>query len=327
MRLSRPTKSVLLAFSIGLLTTGHFIVSRMTHGEPEAHAHHVAHVVLQSLYLLPVIGAAIWFGVQGGVAAAAGVALAYSLHFLHIWPDEHLEYVSQSAMVVMFFIVGAIAGALVDQQNRERERGLEIERRAQRAAIVQGIAGLSSALGVRDNYTRQHSERVADLAVAVGRKLGMDPDRVELLRLAALVHDIGKIGIGDDILFKPDELTADERAKIERHPSVAAEMLASISGTGDIAKIVLAHHESPDGRGYPRGLTASAIPPEAAALRVADVFAALTDKRAYKPAMDPDAALASMLPLRDVKFDGRSLDALQEVLRSSAPTLPAENPR
>jgi putative nucleotidyltransferase with HDIG domain len=249
--------------------------------------------------------------------------LAYSLHFLHIWPDEHLEYVSQSAMVVMFFIVGAIAGALVDQQNRERQRGLEIERRAQRAAIVQGIAGLSSALGVRDNYTRQHSERVADLAVAVGRRLGMDPDRVEVLRLAALVHDIGKIGIGDDILFKPDELTAAERATIERHPSVAAEILASISGTEDIAKIVLAHHESPDGRGYPRGLTASTIPPEAAALRVADVFAALTDKRAYKPAMDPDAALASMLPLRDVKFDGRSLDALQEVLRSSARTQPA----
>jgi putative nucleotidyltransferase with HDIG domain len=230
-------------------------------------------------------------------------------------------------MVVMFGIVGAVAGALVDQQARERRRGLEVERRAQRAAIVQGIAGLSSALGFRDTYTQQHSERVADLAVAVGRRLGMDPERLELLRLAALVHDIGKIGIADDILFKPDELTADERAAIERHPSVAAQILASISGTDEIANIVLGHHESPDGRGYPRGLTASEIPPEAAALRVADVFAALTDKRAYKPAMGPEAALASMLALRDVKFDGRSLDALQEVLRASALMSSAESPR
>jgi putative nucleotidyltransferase with HDIG domain len=312
-------RSLILVGAIVMLTAGHFTVSRLTRPGTDEHTHHVAHVVLQALYLLPVIGAAIWFGLRGGVSAAGTVAVAYSLHFLNIWPDEHPEYVSQATMVVMFFVVGAVAGALVDQQDRERRHAAEIEHRAQRAAIVQGIAGLSSALGFRDDYTRQHSERVADLAVAVGRALDLPADRLELLRLAALVHDVGKIGVPDDILFKPDDLTAEERAAIERHPLVAAEILSSIGGTEEIAQIVLAHHESPDGRGYPRGVKAEAIPTEAAVLRVADVFSALTDKRTYKPAMGADAALASMLALRDVKFDGRALDALEAVLRHRAP--------
>jgi putative nucleotidyltransferase with HDIG domain len=305
----RSGKSLVLILAIVVLTAGHFVVSSVTHPQ------HVAHVIFQALYLLPVIGGAIWGGLRGGLAAASGVALAYSLHLLHTWPDEPMQTASQSAMAAMFFVVGAVAGALADRQERERQRGLEIERRAQRTAIVEGIAGLSSALGFRDDYTRQHSERVAALALEMGRELGIGPDRLELLRLAALVHDVGKIGVPDDVLFKPDDLTAAERSIIERHPSVAAEILSRISGTKEIASIVIAHHECPDGSGYPRGLRAEAIPPEAATLRVADVFCALTDKRAYKQALDAGAALAWMLTLKDVKFDGRSLDALREVLR------------
>lgn len=305
MRAGRP---FVLVLAIAVLTFSHFLVSNVTHPQ------HVAHVIFQALYLMPVAGGAIWFGSRGGLAAASGVAVAYSLHLLHTYPDVPLETVSQLAMVVMFFFVGAAAGALVDQQERERRRGLEMERRAQRAAIVQGIAGLSSALGFRDDHTRQHSERVADVALQVGRELGVRPDRLELLRLAALVHDVGKIGVPDDVLFKPDDLTPVERSIIERHPSVAAEILSRISGTEEIAAIVIAHHECPDGSGYPRGLKAEDIPREAAALRVADVFCALTDKRSYKPPMDAPAALAWMFPLKDVKFDGRSLEALQQVL-------------
>ena len=304
----RSGKLLVLILAIAVLTAGHFIVSRVTHPQ------HVAHVIFQALYLVPVIGGATWFGLRGGLTAASGVALAYSLHLVHAWPDEPMQTASQSVIVAMFFVVGAVAGALVDRQERERQRGLELERQAQRTAVVEGMAGLSSALGFRDNYTRQHSERVAALALQLGRQLGVGPDRLELLRLAGLVHDVGKIGVPDDVLFKPDDLTAAERSVIERHPSVAAEILSRISGTEEIAAIVIAHHECPDGSGYPRGLRAEDIPPEAATLRVADVFCALTDKRAYKQAMDAQAALAWMLQLKNVKFDGRSLEALQQVL-------------
>ena len=104
--------------------------------------------------------------------------------------------------------------------------------------------------GFRDRYTREHSERVAELALQVGRKLGIAADRLELVRLAALVHDVGEIGVPDDVLFQPDDLTPVERSIVERHPAVAADILSRISGTEEIAGIVVAHHECSDGSGY-----------------------------------------------------------------------------
>lgn len=301
-------KVLAIAGSIVVLTIGHFVVSRATHPD------HVIHVAFQALYLLPVIGGAIWYGTRGGVAAAGGVAGAYSLHLVHWWPGEPLDTANQIALIVMFVFVGTVAGTLVDRQEAERQAASERERRARRAAIVQAIAGLSTALGIRDEYTRQHSERVAALAARMARVRGLDPERLERLRLAALVHDVGKIGIPDDILSKPHELTVSERATIERHPTLAADILSPIEGTREIAAIVLSHHECPDGSGYPRGLKGDEIPIDAAILRVADVFGALTERRAYKLAMEPERALSWMLTMSGTKLDGTSLEALRTVL-------------
>ena len=296
------------------------MVSRATHSD------HVIHVVFQALYLLPVVGGAIWYGSRGGVATSAGVAGAYSLHLVHWWPGEPLETANQVAMIVMFVFVGIVAGMLVDRQNAERQAAAERERRGRRAAIVQAIAGLSTALGVRDEYTRQHSERVAALAVRVGRVRGLDAERLERLRLAALIHDVGKIGVPDDILSKPDELTAVERTQIERHPALAAAILAPIDGTREIAAIVLSHHECPDGSGYPRGVKSDQIPIEAAILRVADVFGALTDRRAYKPAMEHERALSWMLSMSGTKFDTLSMSALRDVLAADGVVFDTTHP-
>jgi HD-GYP domain-containing protein (c-di-GMP phosphodiesterase class II) len=147
----------------------------------------------------------------------------------------------------------------------------------------------------------------------VGRARGLSPDSLEILRLAALMHDVGKIGVPDDVLFKPDSLTREERDLINQHPVIAAGILEAIDGTRDIADIVLAHHECPDGSGYPSGLRATQIPLEAAILSVADVFVALTEARPYKEAKTPQAALAWMQAMSGSKLDAESVRVLTQI--------------
>ena len=303
-------KATLLVVLVLILSALHFAIPVRTHPL------HVIHVIFQGLYLLPIVAAAVWFGRRGGVGTAVAVSVLYSTHILVSWAHQPMENVNQVAMIGVFLAVGTIAGVLVDRQESERRRRVEAEQRAAREGIVQAFAGLLAALGVRDEYTRVHSEHVASLAVRIGRARGLPDEQVEALRLAALVHDIGKIGVRDDILLKPHELSREERAMVERHPVVAAEILRAIGGTAAIADIVLCHHECPDGSGYPRGLYADQIPTAAAVLRVADVFSALTEQRVYKAALTIDAALDHMSQLAGTKLDGVTVQTLRTIVIS-----------
>lgn len=145
--------------------------------------------------------------------------------------------------------------------------------------MIEAFGGQENALRARDQRTRQHSENVAALACRIANRMHLRPDRVELLRLAALMHDIGKIGVRDDVLLKEASLNPQERAAIELHPVIAADILRPTRSSGEIAEIVLQHYEAPDGSGYPRGLTKHEIMPEADILRVADMFTALSEPR------------------------------------------------
>jgi HD-GYP domain-containing protein (c-di-GMP phosphodiesterase class II) len=277
------------------------------------HSSHVVHVVLRGLYLFPIIAGALWFGLAGGLLTAVGVSASYLAHILVSWRGQTMENVNQFAMIGVYLAFGGVSGLLV--RARERQRALRIaeERLAERTALIEGIAGLVAALGFRDDYTRQHCERVSELAVAIGSRFDMSAERLEALRLAALTHDIGKIGVPDDILYKPEALSQTERARIERHPHIASEILSRIHGARDIAEIVLCHHECPDGSGYPRGLRAEQIPLEAHILRVADVYSALTDVRTYRPALRHGQALDLMAEWGQGKLDEESLRALRSL--------------
>ncbi len=188
------------------------------------------------------------------------------------------------------------------------------EEHAARKAVVEGVSGLLVALRARDEYTERHSEHVAELAVEIGGRRGLPVEQQEVLRLAALMHDLGKIGIRDDVLLKPEELTEEERTRIREHPAIAAEILRPIRGAGHIADIVLAHHECPDGSGYPQGLRGSEIPLEAHILHVADVFCSLTESRTYKQAWSEDEALAMLKAGAGSRFEAESVRLLEEVI-------------
>jgi len=305
---SRRGHISLLVLSVAILTAAHFSVSSSTHQQ------HVIHVVLRGLYLLPIIAGAVWFGLRGGVTSAVSIGVVYAGHILLSWRDQPMENVNQFAMVAVYLLVGTISGKLVDMQEREKDRRLKVEHESQRSAVIQGIASLSNALRAREENAMLHSEQVAVLAVEIGKHMRLPDEKLELLRLAALIHDVGKIGIRDDVLLNPNRLTSEEREAVERHPTLAAEILKPILATDEIVEIVLDHHECLDGSGYPRGLTGEQIPLEARILSVADVYSALTEERTYKSPMSAKEAMDIIESMAGTKLDGEIVQNLREII-------------
>jgi putative nucleotidyltransferase with HDIG domain len=303
----RPSRLVpIVGVFLGIAVV-HLLVGRGTH------ALHIVHVVFGALYLVPIVAAALWLGGWPAIVLATASAATHLVHSRTAWSGDPNENANQLAMAAVHLFVGAVTALLVRAAERERRSRLEVERSAEREALVQGIATLSSALRQRDDGTGAHCARVAAFAVRIGAALGLPPDRLELLRLASLAHDVGKIGVRDDILLKTVALTLEERSRIERHPAIAADILRQIRGAEELAEIVLSHHECPDGSGYPRGLLGDRIPVEARILRVADVFAALVEPRSYKAAMSMGEALQRMRELAG-KLDPVALRALEQVV-------------
>jgi putative nucleotidyltransferase with HDIG domain len=162
-------------------------------------------------------------------------------------------------------------------------------------------------------HTRDHSENVASYAVAIGQALGLEPARIVKLRLAALLHDIGKVAVDDGILSKPSGLTDDEVAQIRVHPEIGATML-NHAGLREESRWVRHHHERMDGRGYPDGLAGHAIPLESRVLFVADAFEAMTSDRPYRRGMPVPDAVAELRTCAGSQFDPAVVDVLEALI-------------
>ena len=157
--------------------------------------------------------------------------------------------------------------------------------------LVGTIKSLVRTLEARDAYTRGHSDRVAAVARIIARELGYSDSRIERLHLTGVLHDIGKIGVPDQVLNKPGRLNDEERDAIQLHPEIGYEILRSIPSLEDVLPGVLHHHECLDGTGYPHGLMAEEIPLGARILAVADAFDAMTSDRPYRAGMPVDRAI------------------------------------
>jgi putative nucleotidyltransferase with HDIG domain len=193
---------------------------------------------------------------------------------------------------------------------------------AQREAAYTGaIRALAAALDARDPYTAGHSERVSVLSVAVGRVLALSPEDLEVIRLGALLHDIGKIGVPDDVLRKAGPLTDREFDAIKQHPVLGARILKSVPFLARHIPIVELHHERPDGRGYPYGLRADDIPIAARIVHVADAYDAMTSARAYRRAMPSGDALRELWRCSGTEFDAEIVGALATALPHIVSTL------
>ncbi|GAB6036289.1 response regulator [Fundidesulfovibrio butyratiphilus] len=196
-------------------------------------------------------------------------------------------------------------------------------------AIEQNLANLRDTLEAtvealavtaekRDPYTAGHQQRVSSLAVAVARRLGLEEDRVESVRVAGQLHDIGKISVPAEILTKPTRLTPIEMQLVQIHPEVGYDILRNIPFPTPVARFVRAHHERLDGSGYPDRLAGDAIPLEARILCVADVVEAMSSHRPYRPALGVDRALEEVTRNRGRLYDKAVVDACVKVFEEDS---------
>lgn len=189
--------------------------------------------------------------------------------------------------------------SIVSMKNDELDRTYnELKQR-----YLDAIQVLRLTVDAKDVYTRGHSDRVAYYAVKIGKSFNLDEESLEKLKTAGIFHDIGKIGIADDILFKTDKLNESEYAEIKKHPIKGANILSAVSMFKDIVPLVKYHHERIDGRGYPFGLKGDEIPFLARIISVADAFDAMTSDRQYRSKLDLAEAKNQIIANSGTQFD------------------------
>jgi putative nucleotidyltransferase with HDIG domain len=174
------------------------------------------------------------------------------------------------------------------------------------------LYGFVNALEARDLYTRQHSSRVTEIALVLGRELGCSTEEMTVLNFAGPLHDIGKIGIRDEILLKPGRLSTDEFEKIKEHPTIGANMLNQLGLWDRERQIIRCHHERFDGSGYPDGLRQEEIPFLARILSVADAYDAMASDRAYRKRMEEALILRIIQEGSGTQFDPLIVTAFQK---------------
>lgn len=265
--------------------------------------------------LLVFAGAVSWFatdyGLRGGLIGAVGVSLAHLFSAMSPAADH--------ASLTLFSLIAAFWGS-----GRQREARLQDRLRAANARLRQDlertVQALRSAVAAKDAYTEGHLRRVAEYALAVGKRLGLSGRSLEMLEVASLLHDVGKIGIPEGIIRKPGSLDATEMDWIKRHPEIGARILEDLDGLRDAAPLVLYHQERWDGRqdgpfpGYPAGLSGEQIPLGARIIAVVDAFDAMTSDRPYRRALPTSHAIAAINAERGGQFDPGVVDCFLSIL-------------
>ncbi|MBI4161643.1 MAG: HD domain-containing protein [Acidobacteria bacterium] len=202
-------------------------------------------------------------------------------------------------------------------KNKELHVALSSLRQAKHqveTSYMQTIQSLAIALEAKDNYTAGHSQRVAKFAGTIARALAMSPEDIEAIQKVALLHDIGKIGMIDNILNKPGPLTEEERVIVRSHPAVGGKILSPVKHTLKFVDAVRCHHENFDGSGYPDGLTADRVSAGTRVVRLADAFDAMTSNRPYRSAQALAFALSEMKTYSGSQFDPECVRAFVAAL-------------
>ena len=213
----------------------------------------------------------------------------------------------------------ALVRDITERKEAEKRRQHDAERL--QLSLEGTIRAVAATVEMRDSYTAGHQRRVADLAAAIARELGLPDAQIHGVHLAGTIHDLGKIHIPAEILSKPGKLTDTEFRFIKTHSQAGYDILKDVKFPWPIAQIVLQHHERLDGRGYPQGLKGEQILLEARIMMVADVVEAMSSDRPYRPGLGTGAALEEIVKHRGTQFDPAAVDACVNLFREKGYTL------
>jgi putative nucleotidyltransferase with HDIG domain len=212
--------------------------------------------------------------------------------------DSDSSIVTFLVYLLTYFLITIIASGLMKNVQKVTEDNLELTK------------ALANALDSRDTYTLHHSENVARYSVEIAENMKLSEDLCKIIHIGGLLHDIGKIGVPENILTKPGKLTVDEYNLIKQHPTIGYEMIKHVTSfrKNGILDIVLYHHERYDGKGYPEGLKGNEIPLVARIVAVADTFDAMTSKRVYRNELDLEYTLNKIRKNKGTQFDPEIVD-------------------
>jgi HD-GYP domain-containing protein (c-di-GMP phosphodiesterase class II) len=196
----------------------------------------------------------------------------------------------------------------------DRTRELAEANRLLQQSYDDTIRAITAAMDAKDSYTRGHSEEVKKIAIKIGQALKLDPDSLRRLEYAALLHDIGKIGVSGQLLTKGSKLTDYEFDEVKLHPQIGGKLLEQVELLKSAGPIIAAHHENYDGSGYPKGLKGEQIPVEARIIAVADSYEAMTVDRPYRKAYSRTEAQQRMKQGSGTQFDPRIVEVLLKVV-------------
>lgn len=276
------------------------------------------------LYLVPVLRGARSYGLRGGVLTASASGIVYLVGtglLARLLPAIDPHPLSLYAQLVLLSPVGAYLG-WARQQEFYLNRELGTRYRLLRQDLLRVVRALTSAIQAKDAYTESHLRRVGDYAVAVGVRLGVKGQALETLYHAAMLHDIGKIGVPGSVLRKEGPLDAEEAAAMRLHSEIGARIVEGLDLLADAAPIILHHQERFDGGdgtypGYPAQIAGEAIPLGSRIIAVVDAYDAMTSDRPYRPAMPQADALAELRRQAGKQFDPLVVQVFADVLATT----------
>ena len=275
-------------------------------------------------YFLPVAWASWRFGHRSGaLAAIASAAIVFISAFMdpslfaHPAVAPWMRWIDLGLWAGFLFLTAAAVGVLAQRDRRHVEQVRTIY-----TGVLEIMAKFIDSI---DRSTDNHSRRVAERSIEVGRQLGVPEHELETIRVAAYLHDIGKVEVSADLLQKAAKLTDEERAEIERHVEYGSDLLSRVGGLlEDVVPLVLYHHERWDGRGYKR-LISTDIPLGARIIAVCDTYDAIVDDRPYHTGASHEHAVSILREERGLQFDPAVVDAFLALFDVAAPAAPAES--